>query len=157
MVAKKKVEAAAPEEEKKPKKTKKQKKAPARKRASAKAAAEGQDAFDADIPTDLRGSHRRGRVSNKERTSKAWIEEQEKLLAADLLADIRKARKDMTIAMKIRAYDTLMRHIVFEDDSNDESTLTLELMGQRYLGLKIEMKNAEKASLEAFSAPKEDG
>lgn len=154
MVAKKKVEAAAPEEKKPETKVKKQKKAPARKRASAEPVAVDPDA---DIPRDLRGSHRRGRVSNKERMSKAYIDEQKKLLAADLLQDLKNARKNMTVGQKTNLLSMLLRTIVFEDDTNDESSLTLELMGQRYLGLKIEMKNAEKASMEAFSAPKEDG
>lgn len=109
-----------------------------------------------DIPRDLRGDKRHGRMSNAEKTSKKYIDQQKALLAAELLGDLRKNRATLPWPVKVNLLKGLLNNIVLEDDSNDEGTVSLEVMGKRYLSLHVQIQDANEASQAAFTQQQED-
>lgn len=109
---------------------------------------------DADIPEDLRSGRSAGRPSNAERTSSKYLDDQLALLAADLLADLRKNRKKVPIERKGDLLCKILPHLARSENPEDSKTLSMEIMGKKYLGLEIKIREAEEATREAATTKK---
>lgn len=108
----------------------------------------------ADIPEDLRSGRSAGRPSNAERTSSKYLDEQLALLAADLLADLRKNHKKVPIERKGDLLCKILPHLARSENPEDSKTLSMEIMGKKYLGLEIKIREAEEATREAATTKK---
>lgn len=108
----------------------------------------------ADIPEDLRSGRSAGRPSNAERTSSKYLDDQLALLAADLLADLRKNHKKVPIERKGDLLCKILPHLARSENPEDSKTLTMEIMGKKYLGLEIKIREAEEATREAATTKK---
>lgn len=100
----------------------------------------------ADAPADLRGRKRAGRPNNTERARTESIDEKVALICADWLDDIKAARKTISIKDKIKGLPNMLKHLVRDDDVDDESEVTLILLADRYLGAQKQFKDAEEQS-----------
>lgn len=109
---------------------------------------------DADIPEDLRSGRSAGRPSNAERTSSKYLDDQLALLAADLLADLRKNHKKVPIERKGDLLCKILPHLARSENPEDSKTLSMEIMGKKYLGLEIKIREAEEATREAATTKK---
>ena len=110
---------------------------------------------DKDIPEDLRGKRvSAGRPSNAERTTSQYLDNQLALLAADLLADLRKNHKKIPIERKGDLLCKILPHLTRTESEQDNKALSMELLGKKYLGLEIKIHAAEEASREAASTKK---
>lgn len=109
---------------------------------------------DAEIPEDLRSGRSAGRPSNAERTSSKYLDDQLALLAADLLADLRKNHKKVPIERKGDLLCKILPHLARSENPEDSKTLSLEIMGKKYLGLEIKIREAEEATREAATSKK---
>ena len=109
---------------------------------------------DTDIPEDLRSGRSAGRPSNAERTSSKYLDDQLALLAADLLADLRKNHKKVPIERKGDLLCKILPHLARSENPEDSKTLSMEIMGKKYLGLEIKIREAEEATREAASTKK---
>lgn len=107
-----------------------------------------------DAPKDLRGTKRRGRPTNAERSKTSSIDEDLALVCADWLQDIKTARKKIPLAVKIKALPNMLKHLVREDDVDDESELTLVLLADRYLGAQKTFNEAEAMSRDEVQSNK---
>ena len=108
----------------------------------------------ADIPEDLRSGRSAGRPSNAERTSSKYLDDQLALLAADLLADLRKNHKKVPIERKGDLLCKILPHLARSENPEDSKTLSMEIMGKKYLGLEIKIREAEEATREAATSKK---
>ena len=108
----------------------------------------------ADIPEDLRSGRSAGRPSNAERTSSKYLDDQLALLAADLLADLRKNHKKVPIERKGDLLCKILPHLARSENPEDSKTLSMEIMGKKYLGLEIKIREAEEATREAATTKK---
>ena len=108
----------------------------------------------ADIPEDLRSGRSAGRPSNAERTSSKYLDDQLALLAADLLADLRKNHKKVPIERKGDLLCKILPHLARSENLEDSKTLSMEIMGKKYLGLEIKIREAEEATREAATSKK---
>lgn len=109
---------------------------------------------DTDIPEDLRSGRSAGRPSNAERTSSKYLDDQLALLAADLLADLRKNHKKVPIERKGDLLCKILPHLARSENPEDSKTLSMEIMGKKYLGLEIKIREAEEATREAATSKK---
>lgn len=109
---------------------------------------------DTDIPEDLRSGRSAGRPSNAERTSSKYLDDQLALLAADLLADLRKNHKKVPIERKGDLLCKILPHLARSENPEDSKTLSMEIMGKKYLGLEIKIREAEEATREAATTKK---
>ena len=109
---------------------------------------------DTDSPEDLRSGRYTGRPSNAERTSSKYLDDQLALLAADLLADLRKNHKKIPIDRKGDLLCKILPHLAKSDNPEDSKTLSMEIMGKKYLGLEIKIREAEEATREAATTKK---
>lgn len=100
----------------------------------------------ADAPADLRGRKRAGRPNNTERARTESIDEKVALICADWLDDIKAARKTISVKDKIKGLPNMLKHLVRDDDVDDESEVTLILLADRYLGAQKQFKDAEEQS-----------
>lgn len=98
------------------------------------------------IPTDLRGRKRAGRPDNAERAKTESIDEKVSLICADWLDDIKKARKSIPIDLKVKALPNMLKHLVRDEEQDDESDVTLVLLADRYLGSQKQFNDAEEMS-----------
>ena len=73
----------------------------------------------ADIPEDLRSGRSAGRPSNAERTSTKYLDDQLALLAADLLADLRKNHKKVPIERKGDLLCKILPHLARSENPED--------------------------------------
>ncbi len=110
--------------------------------------------INADIPEDLRSGRSAGRPSNAERTSSKYLDDQLALLAADLLADLRKNHKKVPIERKGDLLCKILPHLARSENPEDSKTLSMEIMGKKYLGLEIKIREAEEATREAATTKK---
>lgn len=108
----------------------------------------------ADVPEDLRSGRSAGRPSNAERTSSKYLDDQLALLAADLLADLRKNHKKVPIERKGDLLCKILPHLARSENPEDSKTLSMEIMGKKYLGLEIKIREAEEATREAATSKK---
>ena len=108
----------------------------------------------ADIPEDLRSGRSAGRPSNAERTSSKYLDDQLALLAADLLADLRKNHKKVPIERKGDLLCKILPHLARSENPEDSKILSMEIMGKKYLGLEIKIREAEEATREAATTKK---
>lgn len=108
----------------------------------------------ADVPEDLRSGRSAGRPSNAERTSSKYLDDQLALLAADLLADLRKNHKKVPIERKGDLLCKILPHLARSENPEDSKTLSMEIMGKKYLGLEIKIREAEEATREAATTKK---
>lgn len=109
---------------------------------------------DTDFPEDLRSGRSAGRPSNAERTSSKYLDDQLALLAADLLADLRKNHKKVPIERKGDLLCKILPHLARSENPEDSKTLSMEIMGKKYLGLEIKIREAEEATREAATTKK---
>ena len=110
------------------------------------AAKEGKKTAAADTPSDIRGRKRAGKPSNAERSKQEVRDEKIALLCADWLDDIRKERKNIPIALKIKNLPNYLKLLVRDDEVDDESDVTLLLLADKYLGKQKEFHDAEEQS-----------
>lgn len=113
---------------------------------------------DKDIPEDLRGKRvSAGRPSNAERTTSQYLDNQLALLAADLLADIRKNYKKIPIDKKGDFLCKILPHLTRTESEQDSKTLSMELLGKKYLDIKVKIHDAEEATrVEAATRAKQE-
>lgn len=109
-------------------------------------AAPKKDAVASDTPKDLRSKRNSGRPSNEERTSNEFLKSQLRLLAADLIADIRKGYKNYAGKDKASLLGMVLKTLSLNDDADrDEEDLTFELLAKKYLKLKDDAQKADEA------------
>lgn len=113
---------------------------------------------DKDIPEDLRGKRvSAGRPSNAERTTSQYLDNQLALLAADLLSDIRKNYKEIPIEKKGDFLCKILPHLTRTESEQDSKTLSMELLGKKYLDIKVKIHDAEEATrVEAATRAKQE-
>lgn len=101
-----------------------------------------------EAPRDLRGSKPAGRPTNAERSKTSAIDEKTNLLIADIIGDIQKARSDnkLSLELEVKLLPQLLNHMVRDDDQEDESELTMTILGKKYLN---EQKKVKAATLAA--------
>lgn len=99
-----------------------------------------------EAPADIRGRKRAGKPSNEERSKQASRDEKVALICADWLDDIRKERKNIPLAVKIKNLPNYLKLLVREDDVDDESDLTLILLADKYLGSQRTFNDANEQS-----------
>ena len=99
-----------------------------------------------EAPADIRGRKRPGKPSNEERSKQSSRDEKVALICADWLDDIKKARKDIPLAMKIKNLPNYLKLLVREDEVDDEEDLTLILLADKYLGDQKTFHDAEEQS-----------
>ena len=99
-----------------------------------------------EAPADIRGRKRAGKPSNEERSKQSSRDEKVALICADWLDDIKKARQDIPLAMKIKNLPNYLKLLVREDDVDDESDVTLILLADKYLGLQRTFNDANEQS-----------
>lgn len=99
-----------------------------------------------EAPADIRGRKRAGKPSNEERSKQSSRDEKVALICADWLDDIKKARKEIPLAMKIKNLPNYLKLLVREDDVDDESDVTLILLADKYLGSQRTFNDANEQS-----------
>ena len=99
-----------------------------------------------EAPADIRGRKRAGKPSNEERSKQSSRDEKVALICADWLDDIKKARKEIPLAMKIKYLPNYLKLLVREDEVDDEEDLTLILLADKYLGDQKTFHDAEEQS-----------
>ncbi len=99
-----------------------------------------------EVPADTRGRKRAGKPSNEERSKQSSRDEKVALICADWLDDIKKARKEIPLAMKIKNLPNYLKLLVREDEVDDEEDLTLILLADKYLGDQKTFHDAEEQS-----------
>ena len=99
-----------------------------------------------EVPADIRGRKRAGKPSNEERSKQSSRDEKVALICADWLDDIKKARKEIPLAMKIKNLPNYLKLLVREDEVDDEEDLTLILLADKYLGDQKTFHDAEEQS-----------
>lgn len=101
-----------------------------------------------EAPRDLRGNKPAGRPTNAERSKTSAIDEKTNLLIADIIGDIQKARSDnkLSLELEVKLLPQLLNHMVRDDDQEDESELTMTILGKKYLN---EQKKVKAATLAA--------
>lgn len=97
-------------------------------------------------PKDIRGRKRAGKPSNAERCRQEARDEKVALICADWLDDIKKARKEIPLAIKIKNLPKYLKLLTREDDVDDESDVTLVLLADKYLGDQKTFHDAEEQS-----------
>ena len=103
-----------------------------------------------DTPKDLRSKRQSGRPSNEERTSNESLKTNMRLLAADLLSDMRKNYKKFDEKNKISLLGMILKTLSLADDAErDETEITFEILAKKYLELKTTAAEAERATREA--------
>lgn len=98
------------------------------------------------IPIDLRGGKRKGRPSNAERISAKYFDDQLALLASDLLMNLRKNCKKISYEQQGNLLCKILPHLTRSESEEDSKMMSLEIMGKRYLEMKIKIHEAEEAS-----------
>lgn len=99
-----------------------------------------------DAPADLRSKRNAGRPSNDERTTNDALKSNLRLLAADLIADIRRDYKNYPGKDKCTLLGMILKTLSLNDDAErDDEDLTFELLAKKYLKLKDDAKRAEEA------------
>ena len=99
-----------------------------------------------EAPADIRGRKRAGKPSNEERSKQSSRDEKVALICADWLDDIKKARKEIPLAIKIKNLPNYLKLLVREDEVDDEEDLTLILLADKYLGDQKTFHDAEEQS-----------
>ena len=99
-----------------------------------------------EAPADIRGRKRAGKPSNEERSKQSSRDEKVALICADWLDDIKRARKDIPLAMKIKNLPNYLKLLVREDEVDDESDVTLILLADKYLGSQRTFNEANEQS-----------
>ena len=106
-----------------------------------------------DAPADLRSKRQTGRPSNEERTSNDALKTSMRLLAADLIADVRKNYKKFAEKDKVTLLGMLLKTLSLNDEAErDEEDLTFSILAQKYLKLKDEAHKAEEAIRSAMTS-----
>lgn len=116
-------------------------------------AAPKKDAAASDTPKDLRSKRNSGRPSNEERTSNDYLKTNLRLLAADLLADMRKNFRKYGSKDKVSLLGMCLKTLSLSDDADrDEDDLTFEILAKKYLKMKDDARRADEAIKQAMTA-----
>ena len=99
-----------------------------------------------EAPADIRCRKRAGKPSNEERSKQSSRDEKVALTCADWLDDIKKSRKEIPLAIKIKNLPNYLKLLVREDEVDDEEDLTLILLADKYLGDQKTFNDAEEQS-----------
>lgn len=118
----------------------------------AKAASE-KDAAASDTPKELRSKRNSGRPSNEERTSNDYLKTNLRLLASDLLMDMRKNFRKYGSKDKVSLLGMCLKTLSLSDDAErDEDDLTFEILAKKYLKMKDDARRADEAIKQAMTA-----
>lgn len=121
-------------------------------KSKAKEASE-KDAAASDAPKELRSKRNSGRPSNEERTSNDYLKTNIRLLASDLLMDMRKNFRKYGEKDKVSLLGMCLKTLSLNDDAErDEEDLTFELLAKKYLQMKDKAREADKAIKQAMTA-----
>lgn len=121
-------------------------------KSKAKEASE-KDASASDAPKELRSKRNSGRPSNEERTSNDYLKTNIRLLASDLLMDMRKNFRKYGEKNKVSLLGMCLKTLSLNDDAErDEEDLTFELLAKKYLQMKDKAREADKAIKQAMTA-----
>lgn len=121
-------------------------------KSKAKAASE-KDAAASDAPKELRSKRNPGRPSNEDRTSNDNLKTNIRLLAADLLTDMRKNFRKYGSKDKVSLLGMCLKTLSLSDDAErDEDDLTFEILAKKYLKMKDTAREADKAIKLAMTA-----
>lgn len=108
---------------------------------------------DSDAPKELRSKRNSGRPSNEERTSNDYLRTNLRLLAADLLADMRKNFRKYGSKDKVSLLGMCLKTLSLSDDAErDEDDLTFEILAKKYLKMKDDARRADEAIKQAMTA-----
>lgn len=111
------------------------------------------DAAASDAPKELRSKRNSGRPSNEERTSNDYLKTNIRLLASDLLMDMRKNFRKYGEKDKVSLLGMCLKTLSLNDDAErDEEDLTFELLAKKYLQMKDKAREADKAIKQAMTA-----
>lgn len=121
-------------------------------KSKAKEASE-KDSAASDAPKELRSKRNSGRPSNEERTSNDYLKTNIRLLASDLLMDMRKNFRKYGEKDKVSLLGMCLKTLSLNDDAErDEEDLTFELLAKKYLQMKDKAREADKAIKQAMTA-----
>lgn len=116
-------------------------------------AAPKKDAAASDTPKELRSKRNSGRPSNEERTSNDYLKTNIRLLASDLLADMRKNFRKYGSKDKVSLLGMCLKTLSLSDDAErDEDDLTFEILAKKYLKMKDDARRADEAIKQAMTA-----
>lgn len=114
------------------------------------------------VVKDIRGTKKEGRPSNQERSSSKSIEEQARLIVADILLDLRKNVKMMSVQEQTAVLGKLMP-LVTQDDSSSATDTSFDILAERCLKIEMRVMAAgassptKKAGTSGNTAPKPKG
>jgi len=92
------------------------------------------------IPEDLRSTKKVGRPSNMERSTDTEINQQMRLLTADLLKDLQKNRSSMSNSEKIQLVGKLLTYVSIADSKSEEDA-AFDVLAEKYLKIEMRVKS----------------
>lgn len=108
---------------------------------------------DSDAPKELRSKRNSGRPSNEERTSNDYLKTNIRLLASDLLIDMRKNFRKYGEKDKVSLLGMCLKTLSLNDDAErDEDDLTFEILAKKYLKMKDDARKADDVIKAAMTA-----
>ena len=121
-------------------------------KSKAKAASE-KDAAASDAPKELRSKRNSGRPSNEERMSNDYLKTNIRLLASDLLTDMRKNFRKYGEKDKVSLLGMCLKTLSLNDDAErDEDDLTFEILAKKYLKMRDDARKADEVIKAAMTA-----
>lgn len=121
-------------------------------KSKAKATSE-KDAAASDAPKELRSKRNSGRPSNEERMSNDYLKTNIRLLASDLLMDMRKNFRKYGEKDKVSLLGMCLKTLSLNDDAErDEDDLTFEILAKKYLKMKDDARKADEVIKAAMTA-----
>lgn len=121
-------------------------------KSKAKATSE-KDAAASDAPKELRSKRNSGRPSNEERMSNDYLKTNIRLLASDLLMDMRKNFRKYGGKDKVSLLGMCLKTLSLNDDAErDEDDLTFEILAKKYLKMKDDARKADDVIKAAMTA-----
>lgn len=121
-------------------------------KSKAKATSE-MDAAASDAPKELRSKRNSGRPSNEERMSNDYLKTNIRLLASDLLMDMRKNFRKYGEKDKVSLLGMCLKTLSLNDDAErDEDDLTFEILAKKYLKMKDDARKADEVIKAAMTA-----
>lgn len=121
-------------------------------KSKAKATSE-KDAAASDAPKELRSKRNSGRPSNEERMSNDYLKTNIRLLASDLLMDMRKNFRKYGEKDKVSLLGMCLKTLSLNDDAErDEDDLTFEILAKKYLKMKDDARKADDVIKAAMTA-----